>query len=188
MTGMFFDGGRIYYTVSGNPRLYYRYFTPESLVVGANLFVAGTAGPIDWANVRGMTVASGNLYYALSNGNLFRVPWVAGQASGTPTQIGGPAVDGVNWASRGLFAFSRIDRYDPSDRARHAQRHQLRLRLHRPHLVRRARRQSARSPTGSTGTGARRRSPRSRARRPRPSPSPTPVWWRAARTPIGSMR
>ena len=42
MTGMFFDNGRIYYTVSGNPRLYYRYFTPESLVVGANLFV-GTA-------------------------------------------------------------------------------------------------------------------------------------------------
>ncbi len=106
MTGMFFDGGRIYYTVSGNPRLYYRYFTPESLVVGANLFVAGTAGPIDWANVRRMTMASGNLYYALANGNLFRVPWVAGQPSGTPTQIGGPAVDGVNWASRGLFAFS----------------------------------------------------------------------------------
>ena len=42
MTGMFFENGRIYYTVSGNPRLYYRYFTPESLVVGANLFVGSS--------------------------------------------------------------------------------------------------------------------------------------------------
>ncbi len=107
MTGMFFENGRIYYTVSGNPRLYYRYFTPESLVVGANLFVGTAGGGVDWANVRGMTMASGNLYYALANGNLFRVAWVGGQPSGVPTQIGGPAMDGVNWASRGLFAFSQ---------------------------------------------------------------------------------
>ena len=40
MTGLFFDNGRIYYTVSGNPPPLYRYFTPQSQVVGANLFVA----------------------------------------------------------------------------------------------------------------------------------------------------
>ncbi len=106
MTGMFFENGRIYYTVSGNPRLYYRYFTPESLVVGANLFVGSNTPTIDWANVRGLTMASGGLYYSLANGNLFRVGWVGGAPSGTPVQIGGPGVDGVDWASRGLFAFA----------------------------------------------------------------------------------
>jgi hypothetical protein len=106
-TGMFFDNGRLYYTVSGNPRLYYRYFTPESRVVGANLFVGSTSAAIDWANVRGMTMASGSLFYALANGNLFRVPWSGGQPLGSPVLIGGPGVDGVNWGSRALFVFSR---------------------------------------------------------------------------------
>jgi hypothetical protein len=104
MTGMFFDNGRLYYTVSGNPRLYYRYFTPESRVIGANLFVASTQ-VVDWANVRGMTLASGNLYFALANGNLFRAPWNGTAPTGPVTQLGGPGMDGVNWASRGLFVF-----------------------------------------------------------------------------------
>ena len=106
MTGMFFENGRIYYTVSGNPRLHYRYFTPESQVVGANLFVGSATATIDWSNVRGMTMASGSLFYALANGNLFRVGWAGGVPVGTPVQIGGPGLDGVNWASRGLFVFT----------------------------------------------------------------------------------
>ncbi len=113
MTGMFFANGRIYYTVSGNPRLYYRYFTPESQVVGANLFVGSTTG-VDWANVRGMTLASGNLYFALANGNLYRVAWQNGP-SGAVTQIGGPAMDGRNWASVGLFVFQQsLDTIPPT--------------------------------------------------------------------------
>jgi hypothetical protein len=112
MTGVFFDNGRIYYTVSGNPRLYYRYFTPESRVVGANLFVASTTG-VNWSNVRGMTMASGNLYYALTDGNLFRVGWSGGRPIGTPVQLGGPALDGVNWASRALFAYTGGDDDQP---------------------------------------------------------------------------
>ena len=168
MTGMFFDNGRIYYTVSGNPRLYYRYFTPESHVVGANLFVASTAGPIDWANVRGMTMASGNLYYALSNGNLFRVPWVAGEASGTPdADRRAPAVDGVNWASRGLFAFSgRPTRPPPTAPGKptgiSSGFDSIDLTWSAAYDA-----EPALSPTGIYRTVARRRSPRSRARRPR---------------------
>jgi hypothetical protein len=109
MTGMFFDNGRIYYTVSGQPRLFYRYFTPESQVVGANLFVASVfpGQGVDWANVRGMTLAGGNLYFALANGNLHRVAWGGAAPTGPVTQLGGPGMDGANWASRGLFVFSQ---------------------------------------------------------------------------------
>ena len=107
MTGMFFDGGRLYYTVSGNPRLYYRYFTPESRTIGANLFVASTGDGVNWSNVRGMTMASGNLYFELTDGNLFKVAWSGGHPTGAVTQIGGPLVDGVNWTSQGLFAFTQ---------------------------------------------------------------------------------
>jgi hypothetical protein len=114
-TGMFFDNGRIYYTVRGDPRLYYRYFTEESRVVGANLFVASAGGSVDWGNVRGMTMADGVLYYALSDGTLNRIPWVNGAPSGSPTVIGGPTIDGYDWASQGLFAFPQgADTLSPS--------------------------------------------------------------------------
>ncbi len=73
MTGMFFHRGRIYYTVSGDTRLYYRYFTPESQIVGANLFVASTGDGVMWSKVRGMTMSSGQLVYATSEGKLWRV-------------------------------------------------------------------------------------------------------------------
>ena len=109
MTGMFFDNGRIYYTVSGDLRLYYRYFTPSSQVVGASLFVSSTGDGVAWNNVNGMTMANGNLYFALNTGNLFKVPFnsATGRPSGTPVQIGGPLVDGYNWTSRALFAFNQ---------------------------------------------------------------------------------
>ncbi len=113
MTGMFFDGGRIYYTVSGNARLYYRYFTPESRTVGANLFVASTGDGVNWANVRGMTMASGNLYLALTGGNLYKVAWSGGHPTGGVSQIGGPLLDGVNWTSQGLFAFAHSNDATP---------------------------------------------------------------------------
>ncbi|HVQ87272.1 MAG TPA: hypothetical protein VMT88_03725 [Actinomycetes bacterium] len=104
-TGMFFADGRIYYTVKDDPRLYYRYFTPESLTVGANLFVASTGDGVPWSKVRGMTMASGNLIYATGNGNLYQVDF-DGHPVGTPALIGGPGVDGIDWASRGFFAFN----------------------------------------------------------------------------------
>jgi hypothetical protein len=101
-TGMFYDGGRLYYTVAGEPRLYYRWFTPQSGVVGAELFVADT-GEL-WSDVRGLTMASGTLLYATTDGDLWRAPFDGGRA-GSAARVGGPAVDGANWASRALFVF-----------------------------------------------------------------------------------
>jgi hypothetical protein len=122
VSGMFFDNGRIYYTVSGDAKLYYRYFTPESGVVGADAFVvSGVSDGRNWGLVQGMTLANGKLYYALKgtpkkgpkpatpDGNLYSLDWVNGApATGqTPTLLSGPTNgDGLSWSSRGLFVFS----------------------------------------------------------------------------------
>lgn len=128
MTGMFFEDGRIYYTVNrpgagstnaaNNDKLYYRYFTPESAVVGANLFVA-SSNPQDttipWSTVRGMTIANGKLLYATSDDRLWSVDWSNGHPAGTPVQVSGPGIDARLWASRGLFVFRQVaDTFAPS--------------------------------------------------------------------------
>jgi hypothetical protein len=113
MTGMFYDQGRIYYTVakSGtsqtttNNKLYYRYFNPESNIVGANLFVASsypTDGAVSWGNIRGMTLASGKLIYALTDGRLYSIDWNGTSPTGSPTQIS----SATTWQSRGMFVFN----------------------------------------------------------------------------------
>ncbi len=104
MTGMFYRQGRIYYTVAGDSRLFYRYFTPESQILGANIFVASTGDGVSWTKVRGMTMASGFLVYATAEGKLWRVAF-NGKPVGQVTQIGGQSIDGMDWASRGFFSF-----------------------------------------------------------------------------------
>ena len=64
-------------------------------------FVAGPG----FITVRGMTMASGQLVYASADGSLKRVAF-EGKPVGTPEVIGGPTVDGVDWTSRGFFAFN----------------------------------------------------------------------------------
>src|SRR5215207_5830883 len=61
ITGMFFWNGRLYYTLTGDTRLYYRWFTPESGVIGADTFTAsGVTDGRNWSGVSGMTMASGS--------------------------------------------------------------------------------------------------------------------------------
>lgn len=49
MTGAWYDAarGRLYFTLSGDPNLYYRYFLTENRLVGAERFTAPTGG-VDW--------------------------------------------------------------------------------------------------------------------------------------------
>ncbi len=107
ITAMFFDRGRLYYTLSGDSHLYYRYFTPESNVVGGLRFTAssGITG-MSFAQAAGMFVAGGKLYLATSNGNLQRSDFVNGAPSGTGTVVSGPGVDGTNWSSRAMFLYA----------------------------------------------------------------------------------
>jgi hypothetical protein len=108
LTGMFFIDGRLYYTVNGDRHLYWRWFEPQSRIVGAQHFVAsGGATGIDWSGVSGITLASGHLYY-LRDGTLYAMEFSAGApVPGTETAVSGAGVgDGQVWAGRGLFIAS----------------------------------------------------------------------------------
>jgi hypothetical protein len=108
MTGMFYDPGthRIYYTVSGDSRLYYRYFTPESEIVGAQTFTAD-AGSVNFNNAAGLTLASGRIYYGSSSdeapavpaGSLRSAPFSGGRVTGSSTTV---STDRT-WRARAIF-------------------------------------------------------------------------------------
>ncbi|MGH8975291.1 MAG: hypothetical protein ACRD0C_19065, partial [Acidimicrobiia bacterium] len=83
MTGMFYDGGRLYFTLQGDKKLYYRYFLsmPDTAddIVGAEIIVAsGDGDGRDWSKVTGMTMAGdagGNnkkIYWAENGAELYQ--------------------------------------------------------------------------------------------------------------------
>jgi hypothetical protein len=99
VTGMYFDGGRIYYTLSRDSRLHYRYFTPESGIVGVDDFLV--SGPISWADTTGLTLVGGKLYWARnSDGALLRADVVDGLPVATSVTV----LSTADWRSRGLIA------------------------------------------------------------------------------------
>jgi Malectin domain len=101
LTGMFYDSvqHRLYYTLFNDSTLYYRYLTPESLVVGAQTFTADNGG-VDLSTVSGMTLAGGNILYGSSaDGDLRSVPFGSTGITGSPTIV---SSDGT-WKSRALF-------------------------------------------------------------------------------------
>ena len=105
ITGMFFDGGRLYYTKAGRSDLFYRSFLSQPNVaddiVGDRELVAG--GAHDWSGVAGMTFGGGHIYWS-ANGDLFRIPFES-QADGQPRPTGAPTLvrAGAGLDSRGLF-------------------------------------------------------------------------------------
>ncbi|CAM3585114.1 malectin domain-containing carbohydrate-binding protein [Nocardioides zeicaulis] len=102
LTGIAYDTTthRLYYTLFGDSRLHYRYFTPESTVVGAQDFI-GDNGGVDLSRVAGMTLASGRLLYGSSaDGALRSVTFAGGRVTGSPVVTSN---DGT-WRYRAIFA------------------------------------------------------------------------------------
>lgn len=112
MTGMFYDraAGRLYYTVEGKRQLYYRYFTPQSQVLGAARFEAyrWNAGGVGWASVAGMFLTGGKLYYGSTDGQLRNVGFSAGKLVGRSALVSGSGVAKHSWNSRGMFLDSGV--------------------------------------------------------------------------------
>lgn len=106
---MWYDkaNGRMYFTIRGQNQLYYRYFTPDSLTVGAVRLTAPTDGSgIDWGTVTGGFLANGKLYYSATDGALRSAPWQGGAVSGPASTVSGPGVDSLEWGSGSLFLYA----------------------------------------------------------------------------------
>ena len=103
---MFFDRTRhrIYYTHAGSDRLYYRYFTPESRIVGTWRYQVTRPSSIDWGRVGGAFVVGKTLYYLDNPSQTLRsVTWNRGLSKtvGSPSVIAGPGIDGDSYRAHG---------------------------------------------------------------------------------------
>ena len=112
MTGMYYHGGRLYFTLSGNSNLYYRYFSLESGVIGADRLTAtASLSGINFASVAGMTAAGDDLLWVESaTGNLNRTALNRGiPTAGTTSTVSGPAIDGTDWRRGALVLKATAD-------------------------------------------------------------------------------
>lgn len=117
VTGMFYDSptGRLYYTLKPNASnnsggFFYRYFTPESGVVGAQRFTA-LNGSLMGANSngttypRGMFRDGGKVYFVDASGALKSIDFVSGD-SGSAGGVSGAATtvnNAVDWRASASF-------------------------------------------------------------------------------------
>ena len=104
LTSAFYLKGKLYYTRAGKKDLYWRYFTPDSGIVGAAENLA-TAGHVNFANITGAFAHGQALYYVTGHGNLHQTSIHKDVVGRADTLLSGPKHGGINWAGRGLFAF-----------------------------------------------------------------------------------
>ena len=110
MTGMFYANGRIYYTKTGQNTLYWRWFSPDSGIVGG---VENTmpGGNVTWSTTKGMFLDGSTLYVVNStNGQLLKIPFVNGAPSGT-SSVADATID---WRGKALFLASVLPNAAPS--------------------------------------------------------------------------
>ncbi|HZN77041.1 MAG TPA: malectin domain-containing carbohydrate-binding protein [Micromonosporaceae bacterium] len=102
VTGMFYWGGRLYYTLLGQSGLFWRWFSPDSGVISPEKITV--AGATQFIDAGGVFVSGDKLYIVnRTNGQLSRMDWIGGAPSGTPTVVSGPAVDGQDWRGKAVF-------------------------------------------------------------------------------------
>jgi PKD repeat protein len=102
VTGMFYNGSRVYYTLFGDSHLYSRWFTPDAGIMDERS--ATSASSVDFSTADGMFVSGGTLYYgSRADNDLRSVSFSNGTVSGSPTVVSGPSIDGVNWSNKAMF-------------------------------------------------------------------------------------
>jgi PKD repeat protein len=102
VTGMFYDRDRVYYTLSGQSQLFWRWFNVDSGIVGADQFTAPPGTSFSGWNA---AFVSGTRLYVVSSstGALAFVNWNNGAPSGAPTVVNSPSTGGHDWRGRAMF-------------------------------------------------------------------------------------
>lgn len=110
LTSLAYKSGRIYYTLPGQERLRYRYFHPESDVVGVTArTVSRSARGVSYQRFRGAFFAGNRLYWTNPDGDLRAARWRSRARSGgivvasTSHTVSGPRRDGRSWRGRTVF-------------------------------------------------------------------------------------
>jgi hypothetical protein len=107
ITGMFYDPvlARLYYTQAGSSSLYYRYFEPQSQIVGAQKFTAtGNTAAMSPGSVNGMFLAGGGgrVYFSDGTGTLKSIAYANGSITGASATTANTSID---WRTHGMFAW-----------------------------------------------------------------------------------
>jgi PKD repeat protein len=104
VTGAFFSKGKLYYTLVGSSNLYWRWFSPDSGIIGSAEYTVATAPNL---NDAGMFLSGNTLYYAsLTDGTLHTRAFNNGAPDATTDAvISGPAIDGNDWRAHSLFLY-----------------------------------------------------------------------------------
>jgi hypothetical protein len=96
LTSMFELNGKLYYTRSGNSSLFWRWFSTDSTIIGADEFIV--AGATAFNTVGGVLfISGGNLYFSKTDGKLYQMGWSGTAPTGTATAISGPGIDAATW-------------------------------------------------------------------------------------------
>ena len=100
---MFYEDGRLYYTRQGMAQIFVRDFVPDSGIMSESVSTVPGFSQSGLGSIF-LDPAGQHLYFSnAATGTLSRVGWQNGAVSGTPTVVSGPAIDGVDWRSSGLF-------------------------------------------------------------------------------------
>ncbi|WBB77288.1 delta-60 repeat domain-containing protein [Micromonospora sp. WMMD882] len=108
MTGAFYLNGRMYYTRSGQNKLFFRYLEPDGSTIGCTEFTVPSQG-VDWSRARGLTFVDGRIVYGnrpllgLTNGDLWAVPFDETAVDGSAAVRIAQGASGTDWSNATLF-------------------------------------------------------------------------------------
>ncbi len=102
VTGMFYNAGRLFFTLAGDPGLHWAWFSPDSGIVDNTEFSVPSS--VDFSQADGMFVSGNTLYYVKKGDqSLYSVSFDGSSVSGSPQLINGPSTGGIDWTNRSLF-------------------------------------------------------------------------------------
>jgi hypothetical protein len=103
ITSLFYYGGKIYFTRSGQSSLFSRGFEPESDIVGQIRQSTPSVSDVSFSSMRGAFVAEDKLSFANSSGQLSVADWNGtAPVAGSAHQLSSA---GGSWSSRAMFVY-----------------------------------------------------------------------------------